>query len=467
MQTSRLKKTPILVAALVVAAFVGLKYARSSGMIGQGQIAAEPDQAPVAAQPGAMPVQARPSAPASIRLCGSNTVGSELAPALVADFLASRGATGVRREKSGQTETVSGSLPGDPAPFVAEITSAGTGTAFKEMSATRCDIAMASRQVTPQESSLLGDGLSEHVLGLDGIAVIARQDNPVSVLDVPQLARLFSGASSWAEVGGSGQVDVVSFDEKSGTYDTFKKLVLGDSLALSGRARLFSDSEELVRAVSSSPGAVGYTSLSSARGVKILAVADHGMEPVVPTVWTVARESYPLTRRLYLYTHPRFTRPAADSIILFALSDQGQSTVSRLGFTDLAVKAEPPSACRTCPPQYIQSTYGSRRLSVDFRFQNGSSELDSRALADADRVVHFVKPGAQVQFIGFADNSGAPGVNQRLSLERAEKVRSELARRGLTSSTSLGMGSLMPAFSNDTEPGRQRNRRVEVWISGS
>ncbi len=424
----------------------------------------------VALSSSAEPVESTPTASVppssgSVRLCGSNTIGAELAPALAEDFLAAKGSTDVRREISSSGVVVSGSFSGERFSF--DIRSAGTGTAFKEMAAGRCDVAMASRDASQDELSSLGQGATEHVLGLDGIAVVVNDQSQVSSLDVSQVASLFSGGTlSWSAVGGrQGSVDVVSYDEKSGTYDTFKKLVLGDSVLVPSARRL-SASADVVRAVSSSSSSIGYTSLSAARGVKVLPVAEVGSPPVQPTVWTVARESYPLTRRLFLYTSPSHSRPAADSFVLFAMSDAGQSVVSRSGFVDLSVKAEPVSPFPSCPVQYVQDTSGYRRLSVDFRFRNGSSDLDSRASEDAERVVAFTRKGSSVRLVGFADNSGSPSVNQKLSYDRAERVRVALTGLGLPSAVSFGMGSLMPAASNATDSGRQRNRRVEVWVSG-
>jgi len=456
---SRVKKTRLIgiVAAIVIITGALAFRARISplaAVVSSAEPAASAESAPQA-----------PPASGSVRLCGSNTIGAELAPALAEDFLAAKGSTDVRRESTASSVTVSGSLSGER--FTFDIRSAGTGTAFKEMAAGRCDIAMASRDATPDELSSLGQGAVEHVLGLDGIAVIVNDQSQVSSLDVTQVASLFSGSvSSWSAVGGrQGSVDVVSYDEKSGTYDTFKKLVLGDAVLVPSARRL-SASADVVRAVSSSPSSIGYTSLSSARGVKVLPVAEAGSPPVQPTVWTVARESYPLTRRLFLYTSPSHSRPAADSLVLFAMSDAGQSVVSRSGFVDLSVKAEPATLCPACPAQYVQDTGGYRRLSVDFRFRNGSSDLDSRASEDAERVVAFARKGSSVRLIGFADNSGSPSANQKLSYDRAEKVRVALVGLGLPSAVSFGMGSLMPAASNATDSGRQRNRRVEVWVSG-
>lgn len=447
--------------ALVVGlSFVGLWQANKAGLLGSPK-AAVSAEAPLglAAPPGGG-LPAPTTAGATVRLCGSNTIGAELAPALAEDYLASLGATDVRRESTASAVMTSGVIPGSPGRTAVDIKSAGTSTAFQEVAAGRCDVAMASREASPDELSSL-PGLAEHTIGLDGIAVVVPQSSQVSSLTVPQLSSAFSGAvRDWSSLGGSGPLDVVSYDEKSGTYDTFRKLVLNGG-QLTPSAKRFSASADVVRAVASTPTAIGYTSLSSARGVKVLAVGEAGMAPVVPTAWTVGRESYALTRRLYLYDRPG----PASAFVAFALSGPGQAVVSRIGFVDLSVRAEPPTPCPSCPAPYVQSTYGLQRLSVDFRFQNGRSDLDSRGLADVERVSRFVKPGASVQLIGFADNSGDPAANQRLSLERAERVKAELVRHGVLRAATSGMGSLMPAASNATADGKQRNRRVEVWVS--
>ena len=68
---------------------------------------------------------------------------------------------------------------------------------------------MASRKIKPEEASRLagfGDMTSpaaEHVLGLDGIAVIVSKANPVQSLTKEQLARVFAGEiTNWRQLGG-------------------------------------------------------------------------------------------------------------------------------------------------------------------------------------------------------------------------------------------------------------------------
>lgn len=64
---------------------------------------------------------------------------------------------------------------------------------------------------------------------------------------------------------------------------------------------------------------------------------------------------------------------------------------------------------------------------------------------------------------GHTDSDGADATNQTLSEKRAEAVRAELVRLGITTDrlTSKGWGESKPMTANDTPEGKAQNRRVE------
>ena len=113
-------------------------------------------------------------------------------------------------------------------------------------------------------------------------------------------------------------------------------------------------------------------------------------------------------------------------------------------------------------------TANAERLSVNFRFRTGSSQLDNKALDDLDRVTAYLASASardkQVMLIGFADNKGSSQANQTLSNERAKIVDRQLSSRGVLADVSAGFGSAVPVASNETDDGREKNRRVEVWL---
>jgi len=77
-------------------------------------------------------------------------------------------------------------------------------------------------------------------------------------------------------------------------------------------------------------------------------------------------------------------------------------------------------------------------------------------------------PGLMLAVEGHTDSVGGDEYNQTLSEHRAEAVRDYLVGQGIGigTITAKGFGKTMPVASNDTPDGRQRNRRVEVVVSG-
>ena len=160
-------------------------------------------------------------------------------PALCEEFLKYEGATSVERkprQKEDETD-VEAVLPNESTkPLTFEVQAHGSKTAFEDLATGKCDIGMASRQITSDEARQcalagLGDMFSpacEIVLGLDGIAVFVNKSNPINALTKQQIADIFSGKTTdWSQIGGNpGPINLYAGDDKSGTFDTFKSLVL-------------------------------------------------------------------------------------------------------------------------------------------------------------------------------------------------------------------------------------------------
>jgi PiT family inorganic phosphate transporter len=420
-----------------------------------------------------MPVSTKP-----LRLHGSNTIGAELAPSLAEGFLRKLGSTDVDRnkDKDGHVWVVSGHVPGNANPVEIDIDAAGSSTAFEDLVKGDCDVGMASRWATADEVQRIADAgrgdirspASEVVIGLDGVAVIVNSSNQMRAVGTDDLARMFDGdTATWPATSGTeGPIHVYARDDRSGTYDTFKNLVLGDR-KLVGGAKRFSDSDELAAAVAADPLGIGFTGMSHVGKASAVAVSEGGAGALLPSRFSVGTEDYPITRRLYLYAPPNATHPLAAQIVSFALSSEGQTLVAAAGFVNLAaVAAADTGACAGCTPEYLGTTSGARRLSLNFRFRPGSSDLDSRGQRDVARLVAVLhsQRDPQVELLGFSDNQGGGDSNVQISRERAQRVAQSLEGYGVHPSIIQGLGAQMPIASNDSVGGRERNRRVEVWI---
>ncbi len=411
-----------------------------------------------------------------VRLHGSNTMGAELAPALAEAFLRKRtGATTVLRRRIAPDELVVEARGTDGPKEEIEVHAHGSATAFDDLAKGRCDIGMSSRRVRDEEASRLSalgnlaSAASEHVIALDGIAVIVNPSNGMSSLTKAQISDIFTGkVGNWSELGGRNLPIVIDArDDRSGTYDTFKNLVLGAG-SLSPSARRFESSEELSDAVAADERAIGFIGLPYVRSAKAVMVQERGSVPLLPSPMTVSTEDYPLARRLYFYI-PLNAPIAARDFVDFALSEEGQRVVESSGFVDLRPECDAEaSRCTACASEYQESVRGACRLSVDFRFDRGKTELDTRALRDLQRIValmgHAANASRSLLLFGFSDATGSRLENMTLSGQRAGIVASQLRARGLTVTMAHGFGPDMPVADNATEDGRERNRRVEIWL---
>lgn len=412
-----------------------------------------------------------------LRLCGSNTVGAELAPALVEAFLEAKGASPVTRRPGPDSEhtTLLATLSGGQRVSV-EISAQGSATGFAGLARGTCDVGMASRAISDAEVARLeargyGDlraAGSEHVIALDGIAVIVHPNNPLRALDRAALHDIFTGrVIDWAAVGGSARpITVLARDAASGTYDTFQQLVLGHD-TLTSNARRFAQSDALADAVASDPSAIGFVGLAYVRSAKALAVGEPGAAPMLPTQFTVATEGYMLSRRLYLYTLPEPRSQWVPELTSFVLSRRAQEITAKTQFLDLGLVTRGAECDASCSVRYAAMVAGAQRVSVDFRFRSASDEPDSRADRDLDRLVSFLREhrATKLLLLGFADAVGDPNANLKLSLARAKTVERLLETRGVHAAAVVGFGAERPVASNDDDVGRVHNRRVEAWIA--
>jgi outer membrane protein OmpA-like peptidoglycan-associated protein len=106
----------------------------------------------------------------------------------------------------------------------------------------------------------------------------------------------------------------------------------------------------------------------------------------------------------------------------------------------------------------------------DVLFETGKYELKPEARERLAKVsgILLAYSNLRIAIEGHTDSVGTDDYNQRLSEQRAESVRDYLVGQGVVaeSVTARGLGKTQPIASNDSSDGRQRNRRVELVLSG-
>jgi phosphate transport system substrate-binding protein len=475
--------------ALTVAiALGGLALARLHGAFAAPPPAAADD-----------PTTGIPTSQLLLRIHGSNTIGDKLMPALVKAFL---------EQQLGYKDAHEAQPPGktpavDESYIVArgnsgrswwvEIFSHGSATGFRDLQSGAADVGMASDQIDKQQAAdlmpKLGDLTSpqgEHVIALDGIAVIVNPASKLPRLSATQLSGIFSGQiKDWSGVGGApGPIHIYARDENSGTWKFFKSQVLTPyDRQLSPAATRIEKSEELSAAVQSDKGGIGFIGLNYVGGNKALPLSalDDGAARG-PSTCTVKTEEYFLARRLFLYTstHPS---PMVDRLIHFVTSPKAWPVVKKVGLVNTDPTPtpfdDPADECSKSDvphsQEYLNITNGRKRLLTNFNFVNGNATLDTKAHQDMDYLGSVLSSqqytGHRIVLIGYADQSGSYAKNLQVSVDRASAVAGELGElltrihSGVSISLVAGLGAQDFLKPNDTPENRWKNRRVEVWIN--
>lgn len=103
---------------------------------------------------------------------------------------------------------------------------------------------------------------------------------------------------------------------------------------------------------------------------------------------------------------------------------------------------------------------------TDVLFEFDKWVIKEPFLPELDRWVTYFKDNPQVtaHIYGHTDSTGPATYNQKLSEKRAQAVINYLIEKGIKPGrlTAKGFGESQPAVQNDTQEGRQKNRRVEV-----
>lgn len=146
----------------------------------------------------------------------------------------------------------------------------GSGTGIANFINHVVDVAQASRTITTAErasATAAGINVTEWKVAVDGIAIIVSKENPVTVLTLPQLEGIFNGTyTNWNQVGGNDHsISLFGRDSASGTYASFKDLVLKQKENYSSAMQQFNSNALIVPEVENNEGGVGYVGIGYAK----------------------------------------------------------------------------------------------------------------------------------------------------------------------------------------------------------
>jgi phosphate transport system substrate-binding protein len=217
-----------------------------------------------------------------------------------------------------------------------QVTGGGSGVGLAALINGTTDIANASRPIKSSEVEKLK--ARYNTLGVeipcakDGITIYLNDNNKVQELSLKQLSDIYQAkVTNWKQVGGEdAPISLYGRENSSGTYAFFKDEVVKADYAAS--CQTLPGTAAVVNAVKKDKYGIGYGGAAYAVGVKHCKVKkDDRSAAILPTAETIANNTYPITRYLYMYLR---NRPTGDmkKYIDWILSPEGQKVVIEVGY---------------------------------------------------------------------------------------------------------------------------------------
>jgi phosphate transport system substrate-binding protein len=414
---------------------------------------------------------------ATIRIVGEADAGQVLMPGLIAAFATSRGliyATPINADAP--------AVLTDPATdkVLAEIS-------FRPLSAKAARAALKDGRAELMLASVADPDFGSKALALDALVPIVAADNPLPRISTVDLANALAGkVSNWKDIGGPDMPLMLHGLEPDSDLERALSARLGRS---NSAAISHPDLQSLAEAVAKDPWALAVTGRAAAGAARSLPLTDSCGFPLLPNPMSVKAEDYPLTLPLYLLTPRRRLSLMAREFLDFLALPSAQAAIAGGGYIDRSPERQPMTADGLRLINAIQGAgeettladlkrlvdlmNGADRLSLTFRFKDGSDEMDETSqenLADLARLIEIGSfRNSDLILSGFSDGYGAAAANLALSQSRADAVLAAL--RGIAPSVpeealprSVAFGEALPMACDKTPAGRRLNRRVELWV---
>ncbi|MEM7631940.1 MAG: phosphate ABC transporter substrate-binding/OmpA family protein [Pseudomonadota bacterium] len=439
---------------------------------------------------------------AEVSVSGSATMGSVLLPALLEGFALRNGYTAHRFETDEQTYTYELRSEADGKPVARfYIWVSNTDEGFADLLANDADIVMALREIRPDERQRareagLGDltqANRSRVLSLDAMVPIVAPANPVDTISPTALAEVLAGRIvNWLALGGADAPIALHLPgAQTGLGQAVEDDIMGPvGFALAEGIARYDRGSALVAAVGRDPFGLGIASFADIGNARALSLTGPCGFSLSATRGTIKTEDYPLTAPMFLYLPARRLPKVARDFLAYTRGASAQVVIRRAGFVDQApeevsidaqgyrfanaVTAAGPEVSLEELQRMTRTLYPMARLSISFRFETGSVRLDAQSRSNVQQLARALEQGKydarQMLLVGFSDGDGPAEINRNIALRRAEAVRRALMAAAETANfdrIDLGVdafGEALPMACDDSEWGRQANRRVEVWV---
>ncbi len=437
-----------------------------------------------------------------LRFSGARTMAQVLMPALVEGFARSQGLRARTQAEDGSrfVLTLETSDGAEQARFSFRVTNTDEG--FADLIAHEADFVMSAREVRPAETALaaevglgrLDSARQSRIVGLDALVPVVSPRLGVPTISLSTLAAAYAGeVTNWQEAGGIDLPLTVHLGPVTdGQSQRFIDEVLrGSDREISPTVVRHATDEALSIAVAAQAGALGILPKTIRGPAQAIALRDSCGFVSAPVVTAMKTEDYPLTAPLFLYLPSRQLAPVAYEFLAWLRGPEAQLVVRRAGFVDQgavpisldaqgqrfanAIVAAGADMPLTELQRMVRILGAQVRLSTSFRFEVGSTRLDAQSRSNLLSLAQAIRDGRYqgrtLMLVGFSDGRGSAEANRDLSSARSVAVLRDLVEvmggslpEGVVVETEA-FGEALPMGCDDTEWGRQMNRRVELWVA--
>jgi len=217
--------------------------------------------------------------------------------------------------------------------IIVVVAAGGTARGIKAVIDGTVEIGVTSSEIDSENEKIAaerGIRLVSTVVGRGAVVPLVHPSNPVGDLSILQLRKIFSGQiANWKDVGGRDTpIQVVTNEFTRGSYNTWRRCVLGKSLMVSSQA-ITLEPLPLKKYVAENPNAIGYLSFTDGdETVKAIAV-----DGVKANLETIKNVSFPVRRDHMLVTREIVSETARRFIDFFLSPQKGQKFVAKHGIS--------------------------------------------------------------------------------------------------------------------------------------
>lgn len=322
-------------------------------------------------------------------------------------------------------------------------------------------------------------------VGFDAVQIISSAPELGGKIGVDTLRQIWQGdITNWNQLGGADQpirfILPIYADDLYNSFTNFDPNMSAEKITPS--VEYFLSPQAIIETVSQTTDTIGLIYESHPSDLTV--ALDMGCEITsTPSDFAIQSMEYPLSFQLTLNSNNTFAPRTAKNLQTFAQTPIAQGVFAAAGLIPLvgnqidssylgkrfgdAISAADSDVRLSALQEFKTFTNTASRLATTLYFAPNGRDLDEKSTKVFDALSAHLS-GQEYQnktilAVGFSDSQGGANANQSISLTRARAVQSLFDDRDINSDA-IGFGEVAPIGCNDTNYGRSKNRRVEIWI---